>query len=276
MSIDPRLVERRQTVAEDNAKRNMWRLLKFLAFVVVMGGLVWLVFSPWLSVSRVDTNGVESSQANTILADHRVVAGTPMIQIDPGGVEESLLEDPWIAEATVGRRWPNVVTVDIIERTPVAWTLTADGWMRRAVDGVALSSADEPDSGMARIEMPDLAEVAVATTPDMVGALEFVDALADPLRADTVVTLIDGEIWATVDGFQTRLGRAVDMREKGVALTALLEENLAPGSVLVLIAPTNPAVMTPGANTTTRDDDTGDGTDATDAEGGDEGGVVDD
>ncbi len=276
MSIDPRLVERRQTVAEDNAKRNMWRLLKFLAFVVVMGGLVWLVFSPWLSVSRVDTNGVESSQANTILADHRVVAGTPMIQIDPGGVEESLLEDPWIAEATVGRRWPNVVTVDIIERTPVAWTLTADGWMRRAVDGVALSSADEPDSGMARIEMPDLAEVAVATTPDMVGALEFVDALADPLRADTVVTLIDGEIWATVDGFQTRLGRAVDMREKGVALTALLEENLAPGSVLVLIAPTNPAVMTPGANTTTRDDDTGDGTDATDEEGGDEGGVVDD
>lgn len=276
MSIDPRLVERRQTVAEDNAKRNMWRLLKFLAFVVVMGGLVWLVFSPWLSVSRVDTNGVESSQANTILADHRVVAGTPMIQVDPGGVEESLLEDPWIAEATVGRRWPNVVTVDIIERTPVAWTLTADGWMRRAVDGVALSSADEPDSGMARIEMPDLAEVAVATTPDMVGALEFVGALADPLRADTVVTLIDGEIWATVDGFQTRLGRAVDMREKGVALTALLEENLAPGSVLVLIAPTNPAVMTPGANTTTRDDDTGDGTVATVEEGGDEGGVVDD
>lgn len=275
MSIDPRLIERRQSVAEDNAKRNMWRLLKFLTLVVVAGGLVWLVFSPWLSVSRVDTTGIESSQANTILVDHRVVAGTPMIQVDPGGVERALLEDPWIAEARVGRSWPNVVSVDIIERTPLAWTLTADGWMRRAVDGVALSSAAEPESGMARIEMAELAEVAVASTPDMVGALEFIAALPETLRADTVVTLIDGEIWATVEGFQTRLGRAIDMREKGIALTALLEENLVPGSVLVLIAPTNPAVLTPGRNTTTADEDDDEPV-TTDDGGDDEQEIVDD
>ncbi|MFZ0014391.1 MAG: FtsQ-type POTRA domain-containing protein [Acidimicrobiia bacterium] len=264
MSIDPRLVERRKTVAEDNAKRNVGRLLKFLVALVIAGGLVWLVFSPWLSVSQVDTTGIVSSAANSILVERGVVAGTPMFQVRESATETALLADPWIAEAEVSKHWPNGVGVDIVERAPVAWTNTASGWTRRAIDGVALPSATEPDLQMGRVEMPELADVAAPTTPDLLGALAFIDALPAALRPDTVVTRHDGELWATVSGFQVRLGRAVEMKEKALSLQALLEEQIPSGSSLVLIAPTNPAVMTPQGRDSLADEsaETGDDTEA--------------
>ncbi len=73
-----------------------------------------------------------------------------MIRVDASATEAALLEDPWIADAVFELHWPDEVTVAITERVPVAWTKTADGWVRRAVDGVALPSAAEPEPEMAQ------------------------------------------------------------------------------------------------------------------------------
>lgn len=248
MSIDPRLRERRKTVAEDYAKRNVARLLKFLASVLVVGAAVWAVFSPWLSVSQVNTSGVEVSTTHSVLAEQRVVAGTPMILIDPSHVRQTLLEDPWVAEATVRREWPDEVTVEVTERAPVAWVQTGGGWTRRAIDGVAVPSGSEPSGDTARIEMPAVSDSEATQSTDLLGALEFIEALPGEHEGGAVVTRTGGEVWATVAGFQVRLGRAVDMTEKALSLDALLEEAIPDGSTLVLIAPTNPALMTPEDN----------------------------
>lgn len=245
MSIDSRLIERRKTVAEDKAKRNVSRLLKFLAMVVVVGAGVWLVFSPWLSVSMVTTTGVEASDSHATLVDQRVVAGTPMVLISISRVETALLEDPWVARASVRLRWPDVVDVEVVERVPTAWVRTEDGWTRRATDGVALPSEPEPDEAMARIEMPEVADSGVVESTDLLGALEFIEELPADLHQGTVVSRHEDELWATVAGYQVRLGRAVDMGEKARSLNALLAKDIPQGSTLVVIAPTNPAVMTP-------------------------------
>jgi hypothetical protein len=135
--------------------------------------------------------------------------------------------------------------VEIVERTAIAWTHTGTGWTRRAVDGVALPSEDAPDEIMARVEMQDMPDSEIMSTPDLLGALQFIDALPESLRTGAVLTRHDGELWASIGGYRVRLGRADEMREKAISLRALMEEDLAPGSVLVLMAPTNPAVMTP-------------------------------
>jgi hypothetical protein len=244
MSIDPRLMERRKTVAEDNAKKNVGRLLKFLLLVVVVGAGVWVVFSPWLSVSQVTTSGVEMSTAHSVLAENRVRAGTPMILIDGSTVESHLLQDPWVAEAAVRLQWPDEVTVDVVEREPTAWVRTGGGWTRRAIDGVALPSESEPDDLMAQIDMPDVADDETTSSIELLGALEFVEALAPDLHQGTEVSFHDNEIWATVSGYPVRLGRSDDMTEKALSLTALLNEGIPAGSTLVLIAPTNPSVVT--------------------------------
>lgn len=282
MSIDPRLSERRRTVAEDNAKRNVSRLLKFLVVLVVIGASVWLVFSPWLSVSQVDATGIATSEGHSILAEAGVVAGTPMIRISAAGTEAALLEDPWIAEADVTIDWPDRVSVVIVERTPVAWTNTTGGWTRRALDGVALPSGPEPDREMAWIDMPELGSGEAAPDADLLGALEFVDTLSPNLRSGTTVFHHEGEVWATVAGHQVRLGRGVDMAAKALSLQALLAEDLPEDAVVVLIAPTNPAYTTPGsrdpAGEETADEETEPdaGQQGSDEEGGSTEGAEDD
>lgn len=256
MSIDPRLMERRKTVAEDNAKRSVSRLLRFLVFVMVVGAGAWLIFSPWLSVSQVTTSGIRASGSHSVLVDQGVTAGTPMVLVSASATERALLGDPWVAEAEVRLNWPNQVTVEVVERSPVAWVLTESGWSRRALDGVALPSQPEPDDEMARIEMPTLADDDAPDSAQLLGALEFVARLDPPLHAGTTVTLSDGELWASVSGFQVRLGRPVDMGEKALSLGALFQQqNLPEGSTVVLIAPTNPAVSSPSEGEDAENDD---------------------
>lgn len=242
MSIDPRLIERRKTVAEDTAKRNVGRLLKFLAGLLLAGALVWLLFSPWLSIRQVDTAGISVSSANTILADMGVTAGSPMIRISETATEAALLDDPWIAEADLAMGWPNRVTVTIVERVPAAWVETGDGWSRRATDGVALPSAEEPDGALGRVQMPHLTEATATESTEMIGAVQFLAHLSPEVAKETVVTFRDAELWASVRGHEVRLGRGVEMREKAVGLEALLGQDLPENASIVLIAPTNPAV----------------------------------
>lgn len=245
MSIDPRLMERRKTVAEDKAKKNVGRLLKFLLVVVILGAGIWVVLSPWLSVHQVETRGIEMSTAHSVLAENRVRAGTPMILINASRVESLLREDPWVSEVSVDLDWPDQVTVDVVERTPAAWVRTEGGWTRRAVDGVALPSKGEPDDAMARIDLPHVSESEAESSVELTGALEFVAALPTDLHPVTVVSYHDDELWATVSGYEVRLGRSDDMTKKALSLAALLEDNPPAGSTLILIAPTNPAVTAP-------------------------------
>jgi cell division septal protein FtsQ len=242
MSIDPRLVERRREVAEDHAHRNLRRLLRFLAVLSAAGALVWFALSPWVSVDRVRTAGIVSSGADAILEAHRVVPGTPMILLRPGDVERALETDPWVVEAEVGLDWPNDVVVKVAERTPHAWVETAGGWARRADDGMPLPSAPEPDNTLGWVHLPTVSEDEAPTSELVLGSIEFVAGLPPEMAALTAVRLEDGELWAIVDGYQVRLGRATEMREKAVSLVSLMAEGIPKTAILVLVAPTNPAV----------------------------------
>jgi cell division protein FtsQ len=246
MSIDPRLKERRRVVAEDRARRKIGRLLKLIVVLVLGGIIAWILLSPWLSVEEVATAGVVSSKTHGTLADLGVVAGTPMILIRPGQVENALLADPWVKNATVIREWPDRLVVQVEERTPLAWVETGGGWAHHAVDGVALPSPDTPDNELAWIQLPDVPVADTESSRQVLGALEFVAGLAPELRAGTTIRMrVNGEFWAEVSGYEVRLGRAVEMDAKARSLAALLAQNPPRGSVLILIAPAHPAVTPP-------------------------------
>lgn len=247
MTIDPRLAERRKAVAEDNAVRNVGRLLRFLALLVVAGALVWLALSPWLSVNQVRTAGIGTSDAHSLLVEHGVVAGTPLILLRPGEIEEALEADPWISEARVHLNWPDEVVVRVEEREPVAWFNTSGGWRWRDIEGVALPGPETPDPTMAQIQLPGLDDRDAGTSPVVLGAAEFVDNLPEELHETTFLRVVEGELWATVQGWEVRLGRPVDMAEKALSLVALLDEPLPEGATLILVAPTHPATDTPEA-----------------------------
>ena len=244
MRIDPRLAERRREVAEDRARRKVNRLVKFLIAIGVLGGVVWLFLSPLLSVAMVTTSGIAASSAETVLVEHGVVAGTPLILIRAGNVETALETDPWIGESLVEVDWPTGVVVRIEERVPVGWLETEEGWGCGGWCPVGhrprprfIDALDPIGAGPHRRDR---------ILPDVLGSLEFAAALPDELKAGARVrTEPGGEIWAEVTGFQVRLGRPVEMAAKALSLAALLREQPDPGSTLTLIAPTHPAVSPP-------------------------------
>jgi cell division protein FtsQ len=246
MRIDPRLAERRREVAEDRARRKVNRLVKFLIAIGVLGGVVWLFLSPLLSVATVTTSGIAASSAETVLVEHGVVAGTPLILIRAGDVESALETDPWVRESLVEVDWPTGVVVRIEERVPVGWLETEEGWGLYAVDGVQLATAPDPDPSMPWVQLGPVPIGETESSPDILGSLEFAATLPDELKAGARVRLEPGgEIWAEVTGFQVRLGRSVEMAAKALSLAALLREQPDPGSTLTLIAPTHPAVSPP-------------------------------
>lgn len=243
MTIDPRLLERRKAVAETKAARNVGRLLRFLGLAAVLGLLVWVGFSPWLSVKQVRTAGVTMSDANAVLAKHRVVAGTPLLMLRSGAVEEALVADPWISDARVHVNWPNEVTVRIIEREPVAWFNTDGEWVRRDIEGIAVPSPAAADATLPRFETFFPGGNEDALTPLILGVAEFAANLPTEIAGQTELWIREGELWATVPGYEVRLGRPIEMKEKALGLVAMLREEIAPGSTIILVAPTHPAVV---------------------------------
>jgi cell division protein FtsQ len=243
MTIDPRLAERRREVAEDRARRNVGRLIKFLVAASVAGALVWLFLSPWLSVASVTTTGIAASTGAAILTEQGVVEGTPMIMIRSAAVEAALETDPWVRESDVELDWPQTVVVKVEERTPTAWVETDEGWGLYAIDGVRLTTAPDPDPAMPWIQIGGVVATAPEPTPELLGSLEFAANLSEELRPGANLrTEAGGELWAEVGGYQVRLGRPVEMGEKALSLAALIREQPATGSILNLIAPTNPAI----------------------------------
>ena len=76
----------------------------------------------------------------------------------------------------------------------------------------------------------------------MLGSVEFYDALPAHLWPSSAIRLVAGELWATVDGHEVRLGRPVEMAAKAATLVVMLAESIPDDAVIVLIAPTHPAI----------------------------------
>lgn len=253
MSIDPRLAERRREVAEDLAKRNVRRLLRFLAVITVIGAVVWFALSPYMSVTRVRAAGVVASDTHALLAEHNVVPGTPMVLLRAGQIRDAIEADPWVIAAEVKLGWPNDVVVRVTERVPRAWVETAGGWSRRSEDGAPIPSRNTPDNTLGWVRFPTLTPEEAAGSALVIGSIEFLQTLPPDLAVMTALRLESGELWAVVDGYQVRLGRPVEMREKAISLVALLEEDIPKSSVLTLIAPNVPAER-PAPNGETSDE----------------------
>ena len=242
--IDRRIADRRRTVKEDGARRRLRRLL-VLSFLVGLGGIGgWLLYqSSYLAVEEITIDGQVESQAAAILAEHRVVVGAPTINMRDEVIEAALLDDPWIAAASVRVTWPGSITVQILEHAPLGWVETEAGWLLATASGTVLDSAPEPGEGMPLISV---GSTAVASGSELdaaaVAALEFVAGLPAELGNDAVVTGSEQELAAIVAGRLVILGYPADMVEKAAALAAVLESGVPEGAEISVVSPERPAV----------------------------------
>jgi cell division protein FtsQ len=73
-----------------------------------------------LALDQVQVTGRSETSQAEILTAIGVQRGTPLLGIDIQAIRQRLIGLPWVASATVERRFPNGLAVDITEAQPLA------------------------------------------------------------------------------------------------------------------------------------------------------------
>ena len=243
--IDRRIAERRRTVREDGARVRLRRMLVLL-LLVGLGGLGgWMVYhSSYLAIDEISIDGRVESPAEAILAENGVVLGAPTINVRREAIQAALVEDPWIAAASVRVTWPGSVTIELIEEVPLAWVEAGDLWLLATASGTVLEMAAEPPRGRPLISVGSM-PVALGVEVDAaaIAGLEFVDELSPELALDAVVRGSSEDLSAVVAGHRLLLGYPTDMAKKAAAFTAVLNSGVPEGAEINVVSPERPAVM---------------------------------
>ena len=244
--MDERVAERRRGVSEDRARRRLKWILGAIVLVLVVGGAVWLVRSPVLSIDAVEVSGHSMSDPAAYVDDLGMGIGVPTIDVRSGEIKTAIEADPWVANAVVEVSWPGSISVAVTEHVPVALVEAPDGWYLASAEGALIadagSEADLPKVSIAA----DGFGVGDTVTDDMIlGALTFLQALPAEDRVSYVLSVREDSLFAVVNGHDVRLGRPTQVAAKAVVLVELLDTGLAEGASIDLIAPMRPAVRNP-------------------------------
>ncbi len=212
-------------------------LVSFFAVVLVVGlGLV-LYFTPVMSVRDIEVTGIAAVTREEVLDAAKVELGTPLLQIDTGGVAERVAAIRRVASTRVQRQYPSALGIAVVERVPVVYKDFPDGPHLFDRDGVDFATAPPPPGlPVFDVENPGptdpaskaALQVMTALAPEVAGQ---VSRVAAPSVASITLTLADGRVvvWGGTD-------RTVEKAQK---LAALLTQ---PGHTYDVSSPDLPTV----------------------------------
>lgn len=248
--VDPRMRDRWVEARRAEGRRRL-RIAIALVSVASLVGIAYLVaHSPLLGADTIRVRGAGQTPPNVVRAAARIVDGAPVLFLDEGAIEKRVEAVPGIDRATVTTELPSTVVITVTERQPV-------GWMR-ATGTAPIALVDGTGRVVARVG------AVPASLPKVVGAGSVATlgrTVGDPapfrglaslpvalrLRALRFITQ-QGQGILLIQGTppvvqQIRFGPLVDMRRKGAAAIAVLDDLTARGQqahvldVTVPIAP---------------------------------------
>lgn len=110
--------------------RPVRRIRKGVLFILITMGLVAIaVYSPLFTVQRVEVQGNIYLKPEDVEYIARVQRGQRLFQLETLEVQNHLLHDLRIESATVRRRFPDTLAIEITERVPVATVASEFGYV---------------------------------------------------------------------------------------------------------------------------------------------------
>jgi len=139
------------------------RLLKVLGTLLLLGGIgggLWeayraLVRLPYFRVAEIQVEGNLQVAAQDVINSLRLGPQTSILEVDLPALTRRVLQNPWVKEASVQRRLPLSLTVQVVERMPEA-VFISDRHYLLSADGVILGELSED-------ELPTLPTLRAAT-----------------------------------------------------------------------------------------------------------------
>lgn len=216
-----------------------WRYVVLAVLLVaLLAGAVWLLlFSRTLAVRTVAVSGESTLSATRIRDVAQVPRGEPLVLVDLAAVEARVQALAEVRDAAVTRHWPDTVTVEVEERTPVAVVEIGGGLRGLDVEGVVFREFRSVPAGLPRVETPvdtsrdalrEAAAVVSALPGDIAGRVDHVE-----------VSTVDQISLALRDGRTVVWGSAEQSDIKAEVLMALLEQ---PGATYDVSVPGQPTV----------------------------------
>jgi len=246
--IDPRIRQRRIEVRRHEGRRRLRLLLTLLGVMALFLAGWGVTRSPLLDVDSIRLTGATRTSPEQILAASGVHRGLPLIDIDAGNAARRIESLPWVARATVRRRWPGTVDIALQERQPVASAPgPASTWVLVDAAGRVLAPVPAPPA-----DHPALAGLPPAGPPGSQlatagrGLLRVAAVLPASLvpRVALVGLAPDGQVELRLrpEGL-VRLGAADALGAKVLALeTVLTQVDLTHLAVLDLRVPQSPVL----------------------------------
>ena len=126
-------------------------LLNILLLVLALAGAFAFLRSPYFSVDEVKISGLKRLRSDEVI-DWSGLKGTRLIwEVDPARVAANLRRHPLVEGARVERHWPNRITIELLEREPVAALRQQELWVLVDIDGIAMAVEEEQPT-----ELPEL------------------------------------------------------------------------------------------------------------------------
>ena len=214
---------RRIAVRRQEGRRRL-RWFTIVGLVVGAGVIILLLLtSPILSVRTVDVEGVVYSDSDLVAAVVDGVQGEPILTVDLDAAEKKLLAISWVRLARVSMHLPARVTIEIVERSPIAFFRSVDGFNRvidrdgRVLDVIEGDPTDyTPMIGTG----PNISAGQTVEQP-FLGAAQLINALPADLQARllTVTVSPEGEVsLALTNDVEVLFGRPDDFQVKLVGV----------------------------------------------------------
>ncbi|QPJ60676.1 MAG: FtsQ-type POTRA domain-containing protein [Candidatus Nitronauta litoralis] len=83
-------------------------------------GYLFLTSSSRFAVSQISIEGLDRLNKQSLLESMPLIEGKNLFLLDLESITERLTGHPWVSAASVQRKWPNAVTIQIAERKPYA------------------------------------------------------------------------------------------------------------------------------------------------------------
>lgn len=94
---------------------------------------------------QITVEGRERTSGNDIVGAIDMAQGGPLLAVDPVATRERLESLPWVKEATVERRLPDIVHIRLRERTPIAmWQRDSGAFLLVDADGTVIDADVTP------------------------------------------------------------------------------------------------------------------------------------
>ena len=243
-TVRRRTGRKRPSPRSSRARKRRSRRRKALAFLVMVlvlaliGGSLWaMYFSTVLVTKRVNVVGTHNLAPAQVSLAAQVPLGVPLARQDLDAIAQRTTSLPAIEAASVTRKWPNAITVAVVERRPVIAVRQPEGYVLVDKSGVAYQTQHvlPPEVLLAVVnpgDVPLLSEMATVAAASPKKLRSMVDRMTASNRDSITLVLKSGKT--------VTWGSSSDSELKAQVVTALLKRK--PKSSIDVSSPHNPAV----------------------------------